>query len=75
MQHCFFFQTKIMTENGAVSNIKAKSVNVSHPEYSGPKTSRQSNPVPIENQDQSIVTKFKLELRFESCAISGATVF
>ena len=56
-----------MTENGAVSNVKAKSVNVSHPKYSGPKTSHQSNPVP----GQSIVAKCKLELKSESCAIFG----
>ena len=74
MQH-WLFQTKIMTENGAVSNVKAKSVNISHLKYSGPQTSHQSNPVPIENQDQSIVAKCMLELRSESCAILGPMYF
>ena len=55
--------------------MSRQSVNVSHPKYSGPKTSHQSNPVPIENQDQSIVAKCKLELRSESCAIFGSLYF
>ena len=44
MQHWVFFRLKyVMTENEAVSNVKAKSINVSHPKHSGPKTSHQSN--------------------------------
>ena len=54
--------------------LKANSVNVSHPKYSGPKTSHQSNMVPIENQDQYIVAKCK-ELRSESCAMCNVLYF
>ena len=64
-----------MTENEAVSNVKAKSINVSHPKHSGPKTSHQSNSVLIENQDQSIVEECKLQLKSESCAILGPLYF